>query len=55
MQVFGIRWYELEKHIIIPHYNINGELVGIRRRSLQEKDKNNKYIVHTGIINNDLK
>jgi hypothetical protein len=44
MQEFGIRWYELEKHIIIPHYNINGELVGIRRRSLQEKDKNNKYM-----------
>lgn len=44
MQYFGIRWYELEKHIIIPHHNINGELVGIRRRSLQEKDKNNKYM-----------
>lgn len=44
MHFFGIRWYELEKHIIIPHYNINNELVGIRRRSLQEKDKNNKYM-----------
>lgn len=44
MQCFGIRWYELEKHIIIPHFNMQGELVGIRRRSLQEKDKNNKYM-----------
>jgi len=44
MQYFGIRWYELEKHIIIPHTNIYGEIVGIRRRSLQEKDKNNKYM-----------
>jgi len=44
MQYFGIRWYELEKHIIIPHTNIDGKIVGIRRRSLQEKDKNNKYM-----------
>lgn len=44
MQKFGIRWYESEKHIIIPHTNFNGELIGIRRRSLQEKDKDNKYM-----------
>lgn len=44
MQKFGIRWYELEKHIIIPHENIENGLIGIRRRSLQEKDKNNKYM-----------
>ena len=44
MKYFGIRWYELEKHIIIPHVNSDGEIVGIRRRSLQEKDKNNKYM-----------
>lgn len=44
MNTFGIQWYELEKHIIIPHFNICGELVGIRRRSLQEKDKDNKYM-----------
>lgn len=44
MKLFGIRWYELQNHIIIPHYNINSELVGIRRRSLQEKDKDNKYM-----------
>ena len=44
MQEFGICWYEKEKHIIIPHYNMNGKVVGIRRRSLQDKDKNNKYM-----------
>ena len=44
MRFFNIRWYELEKHIIIPHTNASGQLVGIRRRSLQEKDKNNKYM-----------
>lgn len=47
MKSFGIRWYELQKHIIIPHTNINGELVGIRRRSLQERDANNKYMPET--------
>jgi hypothetical protein len=44
MILFGIRWYELEKHIIIPHHNSLGELIGIRRRSLQEKDIRNKYM-----------
>ena len=43
MKKFGIRWYEFQKHIIIPHYNIDGKLVGIRRRSLRPEDKNNKY------------
>lgn len=44
MQKFGISWYESQKSIIIPHKNINGEIVGIRKRSLQEKDKENKYM-----------
>jgi hypothetical protein len=44
MEEFNIKWYELEKHIIIPHYNVDDELVGIRRRSLQLKDANNKYM-----------
>lgn len=44
MEKYNIRWYELEKHIIIPHYDINGNLIGIRRRSLQEKDQSNKYM-----------
>lgn len=47
MKVFGILWYELEKHIVIPHRNIKGELIGIRRRSLQDKDQNNKYMPET--------
>jgi len=52
MHYFGIRWYELEKHIIIPHLNSDGKLIGIRRRSLQEKDKDNKYMpeILEGII-----
>lgn len=54
MQYFGIRWYELEKYIIIPHENINNETVGIRRRSLKEQDKRNKYMpyIPTGAIDN---
>ena len=44
MKKFNIRWYELEKHIIIPHYNIDGKLVGIRRRSLKPEDSNKKYM-----------
>lgn len=47
MKKFDIRWYELQKHIIIPHTNIKGEVVGIRRRSLQEKDVRNKYMPET--------
>lgn len=41
---FGIRWYEMDKYIIIPHYNVKGELVGVRRRSLQRRDAKNKYM-----------
>lgn len=44
MEKFNIRWYEYQKHIIIPHYNIDGKLVGIRRRSLKPEDKDNKYM-----------
>jgi len=45
MQKFGISWYESGKSIIIPHKNINGEIIGIRRRSsLLEEDKDNKYM-----------
>lgn len=38
MQKYNIRWYEARKHIIIPHYNIYGQLVGIRRRTLNEEE-----------------
>lgn len=44
MQKFGIKWYEAEKHIIIPHRNDKGQLVGIRRRSLNPEDSKNKYM-----------
>jgi hypothetical protein len=44
MMDFGIRWYELEKCIIIPHYNAEKRLVGIRRRSLKAADAHNKYM-----------
>lgn len=50
MDKFNIRWYEVEKHIIIPHYDIFGNLVGIRRRSLQEKDKKNKYMPEDQVL-----
>ena len=38
MEKFGIKWYEQRKHIIIPHLNYNGDLVGIRRRTLNEEE-----------------
>lgn len=44
MEKFGISFYWLENHIIIPHFDINGNLVGIRRRSLKSEDKNCKYM-----------
>ena len=44
MKKYQISWYEFQKHIIIPHFNINGELVGIRRRSLKPEDIKNKYM-----------
>ena len=44
MRKFNIRFYWLEGHIIIPHYNINGDLIGIRRRSLNPEDAKNKYM-----------
>lgn len=43
MEKYEISWYPYEKYIIIPHRDIEGRLVGIRRRSLQEKDSKNKY------------
>jgi hypothetical protein len=38
MQKYNIKWYGLENHIIIPHYDIQDNLVGIRRRTLQERE-----------------
>lgn len=42
MKRFGIKWYEYHKHIIIPCRNTQGELIGIRRRSLVEGEQ--KYM-----------
>lgn len=49
MQKYNIKWYGLENHIIIPHYDIEGNLVGIRRRTLQEAElvSGNKYMPET--------
>ena len=46
MEKYNIKWYEQAKHIIIPHYNINGDLVGIRRRTLidYEIERMGKYM-----------
>lgn len=44
MKKYEIKWYELENYIIIPHRDINGRLIGIRRRSLKPEDANNKYM-----------
>ncbi len=41
---YGISWYEYQKYIIIPHYDIDGNLIGIRRRSLKPEDADNKYM-----------
>ena len=38
MEKFGIKFQIRENRIVIPHYDINGRLVGIRQRSLEEKD-----------------
>ena len=44
MKKYGIKWYEYQKHIVIPHRNKDGQLIGIRRRSLKPEDRNNKYM-----------
>ena len=47
MKQFGIAWYEYGNHIIIPHFDIEGNLIGIRRRSLNPEDAKNKYMPET--------
>lgn len=44
MEKYNILWYEFQKHIIIPHLDINGHLIGIRRRSLKLEDAKRKYM-----------
>ena len=38
MRKFNIKFYPIENEIIIPHYDINKNLVGIRIRALNEED-----------------
>ena len=46
MDKFNIRYSTEQNKIIIPHYNINGELIGIRGRALNEWEIENigKYL-----------
>lgn len=46
MDKFNIRYSVSQNKIIIPHYNINGELIGIRGRALniQEVEQFGKYM-----------
>ena len=39
MRKFGIRWYELDKYIIIPCRDIDGNIIGVRRRALNDTPK----------------
>lgn len=44
MKRFNIKFQLCENRIIIPHYDINGRLVGVRQRALEEDDAaNGKY------------
>lgn len=44
MHKYEIEWYGANNYIIIPHRDVNGKLVGIRRRSLNPEDAKNKYM-----------
>ena len=46
MKEFGIKYWVKENQIIIPHYDINGKLIGIRVRNLDQSavDKGYKYM-----------
>ena len=44
MRKYEICWYEDQEYVIIPHRDVKGRLVGIRRRSFNPRDKNNKYM-----------
>lgn len=43
MKKYNIKYSVEKERIVIPHYNINGELVGIRGRSLNKKDIDSGY------------
>ncbi len=42
MLKYNIKWYDPQKYIIIPHYDVDNNLIGIRRRSLNNDDIYNK-------------
>lgn len=49
----NIRFDPITDSIIIPHYDINGNLIGIRRRTLiEEEEKYGKYL--PAILNGDM-
>lgn len=35
---FGIKYYPTQQSIIIPHYHVDGRLIGIRQRTIVEED-----------------
>lgn len=42
MRKYEIKWHEFRNYIIIPHYNVDNKLVGIRRRSFREDDADSR-------------
>lgn len=38
MKKYGIKYYGTEHKIVIPHFNIQGDLIGIRGRAMVQKD-----------------
>ena len=49
----GVKYNPVNQSIIIPHYAINGELVGIRERTLiKENEKYGKY--RPAVLNNEM-
>ena len=58
IEYHNIRYNPITQGILIPHYNINGELIGIRERTLlKEKETKGKYIpaiIHGKMYNHPL-
>jgi len=38
MKTFNILYYDRQNKIVIPHYDMNNNLIGIRGRALNEED-----------------
>lgn len=54
MEKFNIRFDIFSNRIIIPHFNIDGDLVGIRARHLNQEDVDNGYKYLPVTIQGDL-